>query len=48
MEIGGERERKTRGKGEKVKRSNVTFRKKRWGADRFLNIVADRHLYIQV
>ena len=34
--------------GQKVKRSNVTFRKKRWGADRFLNIVADRHLYIQV
>ena len=34
--------------GKKVKRSNVTFRKKRWGADRFLNIVADRHLYIQV
>lgn len=33
-------------KGQKVKCE--TFRKKRWGADRFLNIVADWFLNIQV
>ena len=26
-----------RSKGQKVKRSNVTFRKKRWGADESVN-----------